>query len=62
MKDLDWKRLKMEGKITKQLGVQVNKEQWRKFRSLAVLQDRTAADLLEEAMAEYLEKHESPGK
>lgn len=47
-----------EPKATKQLGVQVDKDQWRRFRLLAFKQDRTAGDLLKEAMAEYLLNHD----
>jgi predicted transcriptional regulator len=43
-------------KTTKQLGVRVDKDQWRRFRSLAALKDRTAGDLLKEVLAEYLER------
>lgn len=46
-----------EEKKTKQLGIQIDVERWRRFRMLAIKQDRTATELMEEAMAEYLERH-----
>lgn len=52
------KRLeKKETKTTKQLGVQVNIELWKRFRKLAIDRDQMATTLLEEAMEEYLERH-----
>jgi predicted transcriptional regulator len=52
------KTLKDENpKTTKQLGVKVNIDLWREFRMLAIKQDRTATELLKEAMEEYLERH-----
>lgn len=49
-------------KTTKQLGVQVDVDQWRRFRTFAMSQGRTAADLLREAMEEYLEKRGGGGR
>jgi len=46
-----------EEKTTKQLGVQVDKDQWRRFRTFAMSQGRTATDLLKDAIEEYLERH-----
>jgi len=43
-------------KTTKQLGVQVDVDQWRRFRTLAFQKGRTAGDLLKEAMEEYIGK------
>jgi len=37
----------------------VNEAIWRQFRSLAVAQGRNAGDLLDEIMAEYVEKSRS---
>lgn len=51
-----------EPKTTKQLGVQVDKDQWNRFKGLAYRQGRTAGDLLKEALEEYLEKHGSGDK
>ena len=43
----------------KNIGVKVNEAIWRQFRSLAVAQGRNAGDLLDEIMAEYVEKSRS---
>lgn len=41
------------------VGVKVNAMIWRQFRSLAVAQGRTAGDLLDELMKEYVVKSRS---
>ncbi len=46
-----------EPKTTKQLGVQVDRDQWRRFRTLAFQKGVTATDMLREAMEEYVERH-----
>jgi macrodomain Ter protein organizer (MatP/YcbG family) len=46
-----------EEKATKQLGVQVDVEVWRRFRTLAFQKGVTATDMLREAMEEYIERH-----
>ncbi len=43
----------------KQLGVQVDVAQWRRFRAFAMSQGRTASEVLKEAIEEYLRKHGS---
>jgi len=43
----------------KPIGVKVNEAIWRQFRSLAIAQGRTAGDLLDELMAEYVAKSRS---
>ncbi len=48
---------KVEKPKVKQLGIKVDVDLWRRFRTLAFQQDRTATELLEEAMREYLERH-----
>ena len=40
----------------RQIGVKLNSELWRQVRILALEQDRTAGELLEDAMREYLTK------
>ena len=45
-------------KSTKQLGVKVDVERWKRFRILALKKERTATELLKQAMAEYLSNHE----
>jgi predicted DNA-binding protein len=49
-------------RTTKQLGVQVDVGLWKRFRKLAVDRDRTAGDLLKEAMEEFLQRHEDGGR
>jgi len=41
----------------KQIGVKLDMDLWRELRILALEEDRTAGELLEEAMREYLERH-----
>lgn len=41
------------------IGVKVNERVWRQFRSLAIAQGKTAGDLLDELMAEYVAKSRS---
>jgi hypothetical protein len=41
----------------KQLGVQVDIKQWRRFRALAFEKGQLARDMLKEAIEEYLVKH-----
>jgi hypothetical protein len=40
----------------KSIGVKVDEKIWRQFRALAISQGRTAGDLLDELMVEYVEK------
>jgi predicted transcriptional regulator len=44
----------------RQIGVKLNSDLWREMRVLALQRDRTAGELLEEAMREYLEKQRKP--
>ncbi len=41
----------------KQIGVKLNQDLWRELKILALKQDRTAGELLEDAMREYLKRH-----
>ena len=41
----------------KQIGVKLDVDLWRELRILALEKDRTAGDLLEEAMREYVARH-----
>ena len=41
----------------RQIGVKLDMDLWRELRILALEEDRTAGELLEEAMREYLERH-----
>jgi hypothetical protein len=43
----------------KNIGVKVDEKIWRQFRSLAISQGKTAGDLLDELMAEYVSKSQS---
>lgn len=43
----------------KPVGVKVDEAIWRQFRSLAVAQGKTAGDLLDQLMTEYVEKARS---
>lgn len=43
----------------KNIGVKVDEAVWRRFRALALAQGKTAGDLLDELMTEYVEKHRS---
>lgn len=45
----------------RQIGVKLDSELWRQVRILALEQDRTAGELLEDAMREYLEKQRNSG-
>lgn len=40
----------------KNIGVKVDERIWRQFRALAISQGKTAGDLLDELMAEYVAK------
>jgi hypothetical protein len=56
---------KLEGKQEsprKQIGVKLDVDLWREIRILALETDRTAGELLEEAMQEYLVKHKGGRK
>jgi hypothetical protein len=56
---------KLEGKQEsprKQIGVKLDVDLWREIRVLALETDRTAGELLEEAMQEYLVKHKGGRK
>jgi len=44
----------------KQIGVKINSDLWRELRKAALDQDRTATELLEEAIQDYIEKHRRP--
>jgi hypothetical protein len=44
------------GSIKKNIGVKVDEKVWRQFRALAISQGKTAGDLLDELMAEYVAK------
>lgn len=46
-----------EGYKPKQIGVKIDPALWKELRLLALKQDRTATELLEEAMKEYIKKH-----
>jgi predicted transcriptional regulator len=46
-----------ERRARKQIGVKLDVDLWREIRVLAVETDRTAGELLEEAMREHLERH-----
>jgi hypothetical protein len=41
----------------RQIGVKLDMDVWRDLKILALEKDRTAGELLEEAMREYLAKH-----
>lgn len=41
----------------KQIGFKIDQDLWHKLRVLALTQNRTATELLEESMKEYLAKH-----
>lgn len=41
----------------RQLGVVIDSELWRRFKSIAVLRGKTATSFLEECMRESLEKY-----
>jgi hypothetical protein len=43
----------------KNIGVKVDEAIWRQFRSLAIAQGKTAGDLLDDLMAEYVAKSRS---
>jgi len=43
--------------VRKQIGVKLDQDLWRRLKILALKQDRTAGELLEEAMGEYLNRH-----
>ena len=43
----------------KNIGVKVDERVWRQFRALAISQGKTAGDLLDELMTEYVEKSRS---
>jgi len=49
-------------KTTKQLGVEVDVKQWRRFRAFAVEKGRLARDVLKEAIDEYLVRHAQKGE
>ena len=46
---------------SKQIGAKIDATLWKELRKLAIEQDRTATQLLNEAMREYLAKHKSKG-
>ena len=46
----------------RQIGVKLDSDLWRQVRILALEQDRTAGELLEEAMREYLERNKRARK
>lgn len=48
---------KQPEKEARQLGVKINPSLWKQMKLLAVAQDKTATELLEQAMVEYIEKH-----
>ena len=41
----------------RQIGVKLDSELWREMKILALRMDKTAGELLEEAIREYLAKH-----
>ena len=54
--------IEKQPRVAKQLGVQVNIAQWRRFRLLAFKRGQTAGSLLKEVLEGYLEKHENGEK
>ena len=42
-----------------QIGVKLNSDLWKEFKILALQLDRTAGDLLEDAMKEYLKNRQT---
>ncbi len=51
------KRKDKDKPARKQIGVKLNQDLWRELKILALQQDRTAGELLEDAMEEYLKRH-----
>ena len=47
------------GSKKKNIGVKVDEGIWRQFRALAISQGKTAGDLLDKLMAEYVSKYRS---
>ena len=45
------------GTTKKNIGVKVDEQIWRQFRALAISQGKTAGDLLDKLMAEYVSKY-----
>jgi len=46
-----------EGYKPKQIGVKIDPALWKELRMVALEQDRTATELLEEAIREYIDRH-----
>lgn len=47
------------GANKKNIGVKVDEQIWRQFRALAISQGKTAGELLDELMAEYVARFRS---
>jgi hypothetical protein len=48
------------GTKKRNIGVKVDEAVWRQFRALAISQGKTAGDLLDELMGEYVAKSRTP--
>lgn len=49
---------KAEQKLYKQVGVKFDVEKWRRLKIMAAIQGRTVTVLLDDAIKDYLERHE----
>ena len=47
---------KEQQRASRQLGIMVDQDLWRRFRAAAIMRDQTATELLEEAMRKALEE------
>lgn len=56
------RRLKTEPQMAKKdrvnTGVTINADLWKRLRALAIMQDKTAGALLDEAIREYIKRNE----
>jgi hypothetical protein len=50
--------MKRPSEDKKMIGVKIDSALWKRFKIFALQKDTTATKLLEEAMREYLRKHE----